>query len=338
MDFQHKMKRTAVGTIVQRSIADLKTDPKRALRRLADLGQTIFQGENQQLFVDCVQKAIEAPNSPYYELLLRVAQDANPETLRMLSMNLGYTSFTYGVRQVRAQQEVLRRHIPPFLLFELQDATEEHLFKKLPMLIEEARELGIFSFALRMSQNFGELNQVFQLARRYAESTFLLELPAALVTEGTAQALGQMRNCMLVLEGGTAEFDDAAAMLRKNTCVYGASLRVTASILETLQSTTLLHRLGRAGCMYTLLLPEALSSSELSAVAQFVDAARADPQLNTFPVNWQQDTAYLADAFSPGGDFLVWQRSGTVACGHAEIKIPAPATLRQAILTLMPAI
>ena len=338
MDFQHRMKRTAVGTIVQRSIADLKTDPKRALRRLADLGQMTFQGENQQLFVDCVQKAIEAPNSPYYELLLRVAQDANPETLRMLSMNLGYTSFTYGVRQVRAQQEVLRRHLPPFILFDLQKNAEDNILAKMPGLIDEARELGVFSFALDLRHDFGELNQILQFARKYTESTFLLNMPASLITEGTAQALGQMRNCMLALKADSDDIESAAALLQKNACVYGASLRVSAETATVVQTNAMLHQLGKAGCMYTLLIPQNLTPSQLAAMAQFVDTAREDAQLNTFPVNWQTDTAYLADAFSPGSDFLIWRRGGTIALGHLDMNVPAPATLRQAILTIMPAV
>lgn len=336
MDFQHRMKRTAVGTIVQRSIADLKTDPKRALRRLADLGQMTFQGENQQLFVDCLQKAIEAPNSPYYALLLRVAQDADAETLRMLSMNLGYTSFTFGVRQIRAQQDILRRRLPPFVLFDLTRGEDASFLTKLPAFMEEARELGIYSFVLRLGTDFGELSRILQLARQYAESTFLLDMPASLVTEGTAQALGQMRNCMLAVNAQDAAFDDAAALLRKNACVYGASARVTAA--EPLPNLALLHRLGRAGCMYVLLIPEGLSSAQLAGLGQLVDAAREDAELNTFPVNWHQDTAYLADAFAPGSDFLVWQRGGVISLGHTDLSVPAPATLRQAILAIMPAV
>ncbi|MEG1932115.1 MAG: hypothetical protein RR075_03285, partial [Pygmaiobacter sp.] len=87
MEFQHRMKRTALGTLVQRSIIELQTDPQRALRRLADMGQNLCQGENQQRFIADLQHEIDQSSSPSYAVLQRIATSVNPEVLRTLGMN-----------------------------------------------------------------------------------------------------------------------------------------------------------------------------------------------------------------------------------------------------------
>lgn len=337
MDFQHRMKRMALGTIVQRSIRDLQTDPQRALRRLTDLGENSMTGAGQKQFIQNVQAAIQRPDSPCYALLTRVAHTANMQTLRMLSMNLGYTACTYGARLLRVQQESLHHKIPAVLVFDWRGAGQNRIAQRVPALIEDATQMGVFTYVLMLEESFAQLNAAVEQARLHSECTFVLGVLPANITEDTACLLGQQQNVMLILQDAPpAAMENACQLLGQNQCIYGCGSLVGEENVKTSLDRDLLLREKDWGAMYHVFVCEEESGTAQRQLSAFTAASRQDPELDIFPFDWQTDISYVVNTFSAGSDYMLFYRDGTVSSGQNRQNRPALTTLRQAIIDTMP--
>lgn len=50
MEYQHRVMRGTVGVIINKAIRDIRTDPKRSIRNLADLGDNFSTSAAQKRF------------------------------------------------------------------------------------------------------------------------------------------------------------------------------------------------------------------------------------------------------------------------------------------------
>ena len=85
-----------IEAAVDRGIREMQEDPKRSVRKLADLGRQFSRGRFQKNFFDLSQTLLQDDNSPYYTILSRLTRETNHETLKKFGVNIGYTSWTYG--------------------------------------------------------------------------------------------------------------------------------------------------------------------------------------------------------------------------------------------------
>ena len=68
MDTQ-RITRLMIDTAVSRGIRDMSDNPKRSIRKLADLGKQFSTGRFQREIIDIIQGLLENDNSPYYSLI-----------------------------------------------------------------------------------------------------------------------------------------------------------------------------------------------------------------------------------------------------------------------------
>lgn len=99
-------------SIVRRSFFEIKKDPKRAIRKLVDIGQETAGGRLQQKFMAMAQQLLKKDDSPYYLLIQNTIKQVDEERLLTFGMNLGWNSFTQGAKQIRSNEEKLGFNIP----------------------------------------------------------------------------------------------------------------------------------------------------------------------------------------------------------------------------------
>lgn len=92
-----------IEAAVDRGIREMQEDPKRSVRKLADLGRQFSRGRFQKNFFDLSQTLLQDDNSPYYTILSRLTRETNHETLKKI----------WG--KYRLYQLDLRRQPDPFL-------------------------------------------------------------------------------------------------------------------------------------------------------------------------------------------------------------------------------
>ena len=138
--------RIMVEAAVAKALRDMRTDPKRSVRNLVDLGCSFSGGRFQKAFFKLASNLLKNENSAYYTLAEKLASDVHPELLQKFGVNLGYNSFTCGAQSIREREAVCGYNIPWSLTFHL-DSSENPSFEKAGALIAEGKTLGIFTYA-----------------------------------------------------------------------------------------------------------------------------------------------------------------------------------------------
>ena len=109
---QDAFKRVVVKSIVDRSLRNIRRDPRRGIRRLADLGEVAAAGPYQKRFLSIVRRMLEQEDSPYYTMVSNAVQSADNERLKTFGLNFGWNCLTVGTRKIRALEQTQPWSIP----------------------------------------------------------------------------------------------------------------------------------------------------------------------------------------------------------------------------------
>lgn len=212
-----KFTRYLIEAAVNRGIKEMQEDPKRSVRKLADLGRQFARGRFQKNFFTLSQTLLLDDNSPYYSLLSRLTEEIDHETLKKFGINIGYTSWTYGAQLIRAYE---REHglAVPWSLFIHYHPEGAFCLSRLEALIQEGRSLGIYTYCLCLEAVPEDWQGLISLFRRYDNSAFLLFLPDEELQEEDVLLLSQCRNLLLSAEIAPS-YRNNISLLRQNKCL-----------------------------------------------------------------------------------------------------------------------
>lgn len=72
---------------------NIKEDPYRSIRRLADLGRQFAKGRFQEELFSLFQRLLLNEDGPYYEMLKQLVSSVDTDSLKTLGINIGYNSW-----------------------------------------------------------------------------------------------------------------------------------------------------------------------------------------------------------------------------------------------------
>ena len=223
MDTQ-RITRLMIDTAVSRGIRDMSDNPKRSIRKLADLGKQFSTGRFQREIIDIIQGLLENDNSPYYSLIEDFLTHTDHATIRRFGINMGYTSWTYGARVLRAKSEELHVSLPWLLIFHYApDNSDPHgmTTENIRKIIAQAKPLGINSFCFFQKGGVIASNDLISIFRENEECGFFYFLTQAQVTAAQASAFKSCGNVMLSIDIDAPESYDTCMGLRDSHLLYG---------------------------------------------------------------------------------------------------------------------
>ncbi|MCH4192508.1 MAG: hypothetical protein LKF52_09380 [Butyrivibrio sp.] len=223
MDTQ-SITRLMIDTAVSRGIKDMTDDPKRSIRKLADMGKQFSTGRFQSKIIDIIQGLLENDNSPYYSLIEDALTHTDHKCIRKFGINMGYNCWTYGARVLRAKSEELHVSLPWLLMFRYDpDAGKKHTLtpEHIRSIIEQARPLGINSFCFFQKGGVIASNELISIFREYDQCGFFYFLTDAQVTAAQGAALKSCGNVMLSIDIDAPESYDTCMALRDSKLLYG---------------------------------------------------------------------------------------------------------------------
>ena len=182
-----------VRSAVERGLAKIKESPAREIRNLVDLGKMFAKSRTQNTFFNTAQRMLEDENSAYYKLVEYIVRDTNTDMLTQFGMNLGYNSLIHGAKVIRGLEAKQGFNIPWALITMLRDGsplTPQDVFS----LVEQSRALGIYSHLLLVQPDYPYIREVYDIMRGARENAFLVFLPAAMVSESTADEILAAQN------------------------------------------------------------------------------------------------------------------------------------------------
>jgi hypothetical protein len=214
-----KLTRLMIDTVVKRGIENMADDPRRSIRRLADLGRQFSTGRFQDDIIDIIQTILADDNSPYYTMMQNLLDNTDHACIRKLGINIGYNSWTYDARTLRKYSAELGHIIPWLLIFRLEDNhikdsntndtnnnnssandinTKDNInIEFIKRRISEARDLGINSFSIIQKGGNTDADKIIDIFRENEESAFFYFLDDAMLTESQISAIKECKNVMI---------------------------------------------------------------------------------------------------------------------------------------------
>ena len=138
--------RGLIDFAVSQCLKNIKEDPYRSIRRLADLGRQFAKGRFQEELFSLFQRLLLNEDGPYYEMLKQLVSSVDTDSLKTLGINIGYNSWTCGasrLRQITAEKDY------PHWLAEISLSPESSA-SQLKEQLSAALKNGTYAFRLHM--------------------------------------------------------------------------------------------------------------------------------------------------------------------------------------------
>lgn len=217
MDFHHRLMRASMETIIDS--LDVERDGKRSIQKGIDLCGCYAKGKGEKRFFQLLNRVLENERHPYNDLLNNRIPQLDKQAVKRLCVNLGYTVFHYGTRQIR--QSAMPRWI------ELFDEGR----------IKENQDMGIYAYYGQDIQP----NCLRTAAAAFPECTFFA-------------AYTQMDNILPMPENVVLTADETRQedfqLLKKQRRVYGCYTKEAEISMEKLE------QMAEQGCLFCVYIGE----------------------------------------------------------------------------------
>lgn len=336
MEYGHRIMRGTVGMVVGKAIRDIRSDPGRSIRNLADMGGMFSTSPAQKRFFTLARSVLKIPGNPYKELLVRMTRDVSLDSLTALSLNFGYTALVFGAQRLRRYGEEMGRKLPWLLCFGFTPAGGKRLSpERLSALISEAVSFGIYTFIF-VAREAGDFRILSQLCQSHAECVFFLAVaPDLLLTEDTLPQ-GKIPNLVTAVEV-TADSEPAAGevfqRLRGAGRFFGYYAFYREEDLDALTSREFTRRMADRGCLIGSYVNADPKENVLEdRVYRFACAERGKKGEPLFALDFYRDSDYVGDSISCGSCLCVRGDGSVPGCSVNLEK----ETLREAFSACAP--
>ena len=328
-----KVTYSLIEAAVNRGIKEMQEDPKRSVRKLADLGNQFARGRFQKSFFELSQTLLQDDDCPYYTLLSRLTEEIDHETLKRFGVNLGYTSWTYGAQLIRAYENEHGFEVPWTIFFHYHPQASFTL-SHMDSLIREGRSIGIFTYFLRLETIPDDWSALTELFCRYENSAFLLFLPDEELNEDAAGILSECHNVLISAELSTC-YKKNISLLKQKSCLTANHHYYLETDDETLSS----QLKGCESPFLFLLAQNGCSPADQEQLAESVYQLRCHPKYPVFPMELFTDHKRIDHIISGKTCFMEIKSDGTFSLPDGSLlsvlepEASLPSLLREITLT-----
>ena len=296
-----KLNRGLIEIAVSQGIRDIRQNPKRGLRRLADLGEHFASGRfSQNVFLE-IHQALDQEESPYYRLIQNLVNSTEEDTIKNFCLNLGYNSWIYGAgklsRVYKEKKEVMSWLCRVNYDGEKRDPADT--IRKISHIIRQKRDKGAFAYSLFPGQTFSGYPEPVFLLDRYSDCAFAWFFKESTLTGAQLRILKKHNNCIYLFPAKTADGTPNVSIgeaARKEKLLYSyyylyeeedGSLE---DILNTLQLV-----LDQEPLFLVLKAGETVTDVQRKACARDIWSRRMEPQSDTFLIEYTEDARAVQD-------------------------------------------
>lgn len=214
--------RAIIDATLDRGLREIEEDPKRSIRKLADMGKQFSKGRFVQDLYTLFQELLRNDDSPYYTAIEHLLRHTERKALKDFGINIGYGSLTYGARQIRNHEKTRDYQIPWLVILRMDAASASGISPEdLENIVRQGSSLGIYSYAVRCHKNMPDLEALTGIFRKYAKCGFILFLPDAKLTAEQLLLLKPCTNIMTLLPAGGIFTDQNIRSMQRQKSLYG---------------------------------------------------------------------------------------------------------------------
>ncbi|WP_444658725.1 hypothetical protein ACRQV7_14250 [Caproiciproducens sp. R2] len=311
MEYRHKMMRTAVGAVIEKAIRDIRSDPRRSIRNLADMGDNFSKTVAQKHFFEIAHEVLKNPDNPYYELILNMIRNVDAETVKTVSLNFGYSCLNYGAEILRTKEAAVKRKLPWLLRFECgPDHADSLGLRRVDEIVSDAVSLGIYTYVFQIGDSTERLGQILELCQNHEECCFFAAVTPNFIFDRNKEQLMRTPNLILSVDMsagcGEDEANCALRQLHAGKCFYGFHVGYTGENAQRLTSEEFRQRMIDCGCIFGCYVSAGRGDGELEdRIYKYVCSKRGKKGGPLFVFDLDRDERYIGNTILCGTDLFV---------------------------------
>jgi len=338
LDLHHRLMRQTINIAVSKAIEDMRSNTKRSVRNLIDLGLLFSRSENQKWFFNTAKKVISNPRNPYNKLAARMVADVDNETIKTVGINLGYSSLTYGANKLQRLQAAINWPIPWLLIFDVSESCPD-FFYQMEDFIRQGRELGIYNYIFRALKR-EDIAALCEIAERFGECVFVLEASPASITEQNAASLNGVHNIVVSVQAEDADLNsesciNAFRILKQNRCFYGFHTSYNADNINKVTAPEYIRSAVALGNLFGIYIADAgIPDSCRDALYAFACSERGEEGQPLIAFEWFRDICHISEKILSNGGYMVIHSAEKACHEYKRVKGMLECSLLEIIKNL----
>ena len=218
---ERKYTKVLIETVVERGIKDITDDPKRSLRRIAELGKQFSEGRVQKASFGHITNLLKNDDSPYYKMLEDFLATVDHSCIKTFGLNLGYDSWTYGARQIRRESES-RGYMLPWNVFIHYDNDKPGRLNAgdIGRLIKELKPLGTNTYVLIKEHGPAAEPELLKVISANSECAFFLFVNDGVISAEEAEKIRDLKNVVISVNISAEGAMATCRMLKEMKALY----------------------------------------------------------------------------------------------------------------------
>lgn len=296
---KHTITRAMINAAVARGLKEMEEDPKRSVRRLADLGRQFSNSRFQNTVFTIMQEILSNEDSPYYDMMASLLKNTDHDALRTFGINVGYSGWTYGARLLRSKEETCHFALPsePYLHYDNADSGALNV-AAMDQLVTQGTELGIYIYHILEEGSSADSYELINFMTRYADCAFMWYRPCGRLTAAQIQMLKGCKNAVVILPADDPETALTAPLLRDQKILFAIYQRYSSDDIDAAlkedSSSVLFGSLRTALTVESTFLFLLADDHTHSALGKQCCEARLHPASPCFPIDCYADVKNIS--------------------------------------------
>lgn len=328
-----------ITTAVDRGIREMEEDPKRSVRRLADLGSMFSKSRFQRSVFRIIQEVLSNENSAYYDMIGNLLGNADHNALKTFGVNMGYLSWVYGGRKLHELERQDGQARPMTMMFRYDPAGKDGLdVQTISALVKQGQKMGIYSCYIRQMSSGADNYDLLSLFSSFPDVAFVWLRDSGCLTAAQIEILRGTPGTVVSLPVEDPESVLTAGLLRDQKLLFAMHMTYHGDPRQEMeQLTEYRSRLTTAQCSLFVLL-QADDSSFSAAKWCYDERLRQD--LPVFVYDYYGDSADISGRILEHETLFELDTDGTVLQPAAARgrKVTGEDDLGELFSQIMPAV
>ena len=281
MKLVYNIQKAGMSIVVDRLLKYIDRDPQANIVKLADRIEPIFSKIFPPENFKRIKEIAKDKDNVWTQFALSIINDVDHSVIKQMLLSFGIDAGYYGTKAVRANREKYKCNIPFNILFDPTSACnlnckgcwaaeyghKQNLsLEEMQSIVSQGKELGCHFYWLTGGEPLIKKKEVLEICRNNKDCIFLIFTNATLVDEEFCKAMNECGNITLALsiegseesndwrrgEGAYATTLKAMDLLRKNKCIFGASVCYTSKNLPVVTSDEFVDMIIGKGAKFML--------------------------------------------------------------------------------------
>ena len=254
------IQKAMIESAITHSIKEMGDDPKRSVRRLADLGKQFSKNRFQDQIFTVIQELLQNDDSAYYDMINNLLKNADHDAIRQFGMNFGYMGWCYGAANIREEQKKEHRAIPWCVMLRIDECEEDPIrTSELQNMVDTGQQLGIYVYFIRQKNISRTPSEMLNFFMANPNCAFVWLRESGQMSAAEIQMLRNCRNVLPALPVADDESLLTVTLLRDCRVLYSLYMEYDDSITQMDQQDigdSLQHTINKVltteSCMFFL--------------------------------------------------------------------------------------